>query len=286
MIEEKKIDNKIEVDKSIRLRFAPSPTGFLHIGNLRTALFGYFLAKSMGGDFILRLEDTDSKREVAGALDGILEVFKWLDIDFDEGPHKGGEYGPYTQSERIELYKPLVDELIAKNQAYPCFCTAERLDEMRKAQEEQKLPPRYDRHCRSLSPEEIKAKMEAGEPYVIRQKMPLSACVSVYDEIRGKIKFSATDLDDQVLIKSNGIPTYQFANIVDDHLMKISLVTRGDEWLPSFPKNVLLYQSFSWQAPKFVHLPLILNKGGGKLSKRQGDVFVEEIGRASCRERV
>ncbi len=276
MIEEKKIDNKIEVDKSIRLRFAPSPTGFLHIGNLRTALFGYFLAKSMGGDFILRLEDTDSKREVAGALDGILEVFKWLDIDFDEGPHKGGEYGPYTQSERIELYKPLVDELIAKNQAYPCFCTAERLDEMRKAQEEQKLPPRYDRHCRSLSPEEIKAKMEAGEPYVIRQKMPLSACVSVYDEIRGKIKFSATDLDDQVLIKSNGIPTYQFANIVDDHLMKISHVTRGDEWLPSFPKNVLLYQSFSWQAPKFVHLPLILNKGGGKLSKRQGDVFVED----------
>ncbi len=276
MIDKKKIDNEIKVDKSIRLRFAPSPTGFLHIGNLRTALFGYFLAKSMGGDFILRLEDTDSKREVAGALDGILEIFKWLDIDFDEGPHKEGEYGPYTQSERVDLYKPLVDELLARNQAYPCFCTSERLDEMRKAQEEQKLPPRYDRHCRSLSPEEVKTKMEAGEPYVIRQKMPLSACVSVYDEIRGKIKFSATDLDDQVLIKSNGIPTYQFANIVDDHLMKISHVTRGDEWLPSFPKNVLLYQSFSWQAPKFVHLPLILNKGGGKLSKRQGDVFVED----------
>lgn len=276
MIDKKKIDNEIKVDKSIRLRFAPSPTGFLHIGNLRTALFGYFLAKSMGGDFILRLEDTDSKREVAGALDGLLEVFKWLGLEFDEGPHKRGEYGPYTQSERIDLYKPLVEELLARNQAYPCFCTPERLDEMRNIQQAQKLPPRYDRHCRSLSHEEVEKNIASGMPYVIRQKMPLSACVSVYDEIRGKIKFSATDLDDQVLIKSNGIPTYQFASVVDDHLMKISHVTRGDEWLPSFPKNILLYQSFSWQAPKFIHLPLILNKSGGKLSKRQGDVFVED----------
>lgn len=259
-----------------RLRFAPSPTGFLHIGNLRSALFGYFISKSLNGKFILRLEDTDQKREVAGSLDSLLRIFNWIGVSFDEGPHKGGEYGPYIQSERIEKYKPLADELLENGSAYRCFCTAERLEQMREEQREKKLPPRYDRHCRSLSEAEINEKLTSGEEFVIRQKMPLEGEVVVYDEIRGDIKFPASDLDDHVLIKSNGIPTYQFANVADDHMMEITHVTRGEEWLPSFPKNILLYQAFNWEAPKFIHLPLILNKTGGKLSKRQGDVFVED----------
>lgn len=259
-----------------RLRFAPSPTGFLHIGNLRSALFGYFISKSLNGKFILRLEDTDQKREVAGSLDSLLRIFNWIGVSFDEGPHKGGEYGPYIQSERIEKYKPLADELLENGSAYRCFCTAERLEQMREEQREKKSPPRYDRHCRSLSEAEINEKLTSGEEFVIRQKMPLEGEVVVHDEIRGDIKFPASDLDDHVLIKSNGIPTYQFASVADDHMMEITHVTRGEEWLPSFPKNILLYQAFNWEAPKFIHLPLILNKTGGKLSKRQGDVFVED----------
>lgn len=259
-----------------RLRFAPSPTGFLHIGNLRSALFGYLIAQSLGGKFILRLEDTDQTREVSGALESLLDILSWVDIKFDEGPHVGGKFGPYIQSQRLDKYQPLVEELLAKDGAYRCFCTAERLTEMRAQQELSKLPPRYDRCCRNLSAEEIKVKLDNGEKFVVRQKLPLDGEVKVYDELRGEIKFQAADLDDHVLIKSNGVPTYHFANIVDDYLMKITHVTRGDEWLPSFPKNILLYQAFGWQPPKFIHLPLILNKTGGKLSKRQGDVFVEQ----------
>jgi glutamyl-tRNA synthetase len=263
-------------NNNIRLRFAPSPTGFLHIGNLRSALFGYFIAKSQKGKFILRLEDTDQKREVEGALDKLLEIFNWLNIKFDEGPKQGGNYGPYIQTQRLDKYQKLANELIEKGGAYRCFCTSERLEKMREGQQAQKLPPRYDRCCRDLSPSQIEEKLKNGESFVIRQKMPLEGEVIVFDEIRGEIKFPAKDLDDHVLIKSNGVPTYQFASVVDDHLMEISHVTRGDEWLPSFPKNILLYQAFNWQPPKFIHLPLILNKTGGKLSKRQGDVFVEE----------
>jgi glutamyl-tRNA synthetase len=263
-------------NNNIRLRFAPSPTGFLHIGNLRSALFGYFIAKSQKGKFILRLEDTDQKREVEGALDKLLEIFNWLNIKFDEGPKQGGNYGPYIQTQRLDKYQKLANELIEKGGAYRCFCTSERLEKMREDQQAQKLPPRYDRCCRDLSPSQIEEKLKNGESFVIRQKMPLEGEVIVFDEIRGEIKFPAKDLDDHVLIKSSGVPTYQFASVVDDHLMEISHVTRGDEWLPSFPKNILLYQAFNWQPPKFIHLPLILNKTGGKLSKRQGDVFVEE----------
>jgi len=259
----------------IRLRFAPSPTGFLHLGNLRSALFGYLLAKSWKGKFILRLEDTDQKREVEGALEKLLDILSWVGIKFDEGPHTTGHYGPYVQSERLAIYHKLADQLLAKRKAYRCFCTAERLTDMRLAQEAAKQAPRYDRLCRRLSAEEIAAKLKAGAPFVIRQRLPRQGDVIVHDELRGTIKFAAADLDDHVLIKSDGVPTYQFANIVDDHLMKISHVTRGDEWLPSFPKNILLYQAFGWTPPKFIHLPLILNKTGGKLSKRQGDVFVE-----------
>jgi len=260
----------------IRLRFAPSPTGFLHIGNLRSALFGYLLAKSWKGKFILRVEDTDQKREVEGAIGKLLDILSWVGIKFDEGPGIGGDFDPYIQTRRLEIYDRYAKELVASGQAYRCFCSEDRLAQMRADQQTHKQAPRYDRLCRDLSAEEIDNKIKEGYKYVIRQKMPLDGEVKVYDELRGEIVFKAEDLDDHVLVKSDGVPTYQFANIVDDHLMEISHVTRGEEWLPSFPKNILLYQSFGWAPPKFIHLPLILNKGGGKLSKRQGDVFVED----------
>ena len=260
----------------IRLRFAPSPTGFLHLGNLRSALFGYLLSKSWKGKFILRLEDTDQKREVEGALEKLLDILSWVGVKFNEGPHTTGDYGPYVQTERIQIYQKYIDQLIKEKTAYRCFCSEERVTDMRLAQEARKEAPRYDRLCRNLSEAEINDKLSAGENFVIRQAIPLEGEITVHDEIRGDIKFKISDLDDQVLIKSDGIPTYHFANIVDDHLMKISHVTRGDEWLPSFPKNILLFKAFDWTPPKYIHLPLILNKSGGKLSKRQGDVFVEQ----------
>lgn len=263
-------------DKKIRLRFAPSPTGFVHIGNLRAALFGFLLTKSWGGDFLLRVEDTDNKREVEGATEALLKIMTWAGIEFDEGPGIGGNYGPYIQTARLDIYKKYSDQLLAEDKSYRCFCSEERLVKMREDQNAKKLAPRYDRTCRALSKEESDKKAKAGESFVIRQKMPLEGEVKVFDELRGEIVFKVSDLDDQVLIKSNGIPTYQFANVVDDHLMEISHVTRGDEWLTSFPKNILLYQAFNWTPPKFIHMPLLLNKEGGKLSKRQGDVFVED----------
>jgi glutamyl-tRNA synthetase len=260
----------------IRIRFAPSPTGFLHIGNFRVALFDYLIAKNLGGELILRIEDTDSKREVEGAAEKLIKVLDDFGIEFNEGPHIGGQFAPYTQSERIDIYKKYSDQLLKEGKVYRCFCTEDRLIEMRANQEAHKLPPRYDRLCRELSLEESDKRVSAGEPYVIRQKMPLEGKITVHDELRSDIIFDATDLDDQVLIKSNGIPTYQFASVIDDHTMEISHVTRGDEWVPSYPKNILLYQALNWTAPKFIHFPLILNKEGGKLSKRKGDVFVED----------
>lgn len=262
-------------NNEVRLRFAPSPTGFLHIGNLRTALFGFLISQNLKGKFILRIEDTDKKREVEGAIEKLIDIVSWIGIKFDEGPLIGGDYGPYIQTQRLDIYKKYYEQLLAEGKAYRCFCSEERLDKMREEQSLAKLPPRYDRACRDLSEEESLKRALAGEKFVIRQKLPLDGEIKVCDELRGEIVFKLSDLDDQVLIKSNGIPTYQFASVVDDHLMKISHVTRGDEWLASFPKNILLYQAFNWTAPKFIHLPLLLNKGGGKLSKRQGDVFVE-----------
>lgn len=280
-------------NKKIRLRFAPSPTGFLHIGSLRTVLYNYFIAKSLGGIFFLRIEDTDQKREVAGAVEKLIEIIDWVGIKFDEGPAairktspqpspcKGegnvGEYGPYTQSERLDIYNKYKEELLAKGEAYPCFCTEERLTAMRADFEARKLPPRYDRACRDISPEEAAKRIAAGEKYVIRHKLQTEGEIIVQDELRGDIKFNLADLDDYVLIKSNGVPTYQFANVVDDHLMETSHVVRADEWLSSLPKNILLYQAFGWQPPKFIHLPLVLDKTGGKLSKRKGDVAVEQF---------
>jgi len=262
---------------SVRVRFAPSPTGFLHIGSLRTALFTYLIARSAGGKCILRIEDTDQEREVEGAVESLIEILGWVGITFDEGPHVGGEYGPYVQTQRIDIYNKYTKLLLERGGAYRCFCTSERLKEMREHQRVNKLPTRYDRKCRDLTDAEVNEKLKSGETFVIRQKMPLDGDVVVYDEIRGEIRFDASNLDDHVLVKTNGIPTYQFANVVDDHLMAITHVTRADEWIPSFPKNVLLYQSFGWEMPKFVHYPVILNKQGGKLSKRHGDVMVEEF---------
>ena len=260
----------------IRLRFAPSPTGFLHIGSLRTVLFDYLIAKTLHGKLILRIEDTDQKREVAGAVASLINILDWLGIKFDEGPGMGGDYGPYIQSQRLEIYKEHTQALLKRGMAYRCFCTADRLKAMREKQQAEKKPPRYDRACREFTEAEAEERIKSGEKFVIRQKMPLAGEIVVHDELRGDIKFMVADLEDQILIKSDGTPTYQFACVVDDHLMAISHVLRGDEWLPSFPKNILLYQAFGWQAPKFIHLTLTLNKTGGKLSKRQGDVAVED----------
>lgn len=266
----------IFMSTKVRVRFAPSPTGWLHIGSLRAVLFDYLIAKTLNGKLILRIEDTDKKRQVQGAAEGLINILDWVGIKFDEGPHLGGKFGPYTQSERLEIYKEYVEIILKNGAAYPCFCSAQRLMKMREQQQAENKPPRYNRLCRGLKKEEVEKRIKSGQPYVIRQKMPLSGEVIVHDELRGPIKFSAAGLEDHVLIKSDGMPTYQFASVVDDHLMKISHVLRGDEWISSFPKNILLYQAFNWTAPKFIHLTLTLNKTGGKLSKRQGDVAVED----------
>jgi len=260
----------------IRLRFAPSPTGFVHIGSLRTVLFNYLITKNLNGKLILRIEDTDQKRTIEGAQENLINILNWLGITFDEGPHIGGEFAPYIQSERRNIYEKWLEKLLEIDGAYHCFCTPERLEKMRTDQQSKKLPPRYDRCCRDLSPQDCRQKLENGEKFVIRQKMPREGSVVVNDELRGEIIFHADDLDDQVLIKSDGMPTYQFANVIDDHEMEITHVVRGDEWLSSFPKNILLYQTFGWTPPKYIHIPLVLDIKGGKLSKRTGDVAVEE----------
>jgi glutamyl-tRNA synthetase len=261
----------------IKTRFAPSPTGYLHIGGLRTALFAYLIAKSQDGEVIFRVEDTDQKREIADAIDKLIEILDWAGIQFDAGAGLGGNDGPYTQSKRIKIYNEHRDKLLASGKAYPCFCTTERLQNMREKQQNNTQAPKYDQKCRNLSYEEAEKKIKAEESYVIRQKMPESVMIKVFDELRGEIEFNSQNLEDQVLIKSNGIPTYQFAVVVDDHLMGVTHVVRGEEWIPSFPKNILLYKAFNWTPPKFIHLPLVLNKGGGKLSKRTGDGSVEDF---------
>ncbi|NCF75012.1 MAG: glutamate--tRNA ligase [Xanthomonadaceae bacterium] len=260
----------------VRTRFAPSPTGFLHIGSLRTVVFDYLLAKREQGKFILRIEDTDQKRQVKGAVKNLIEILDWLGIKFDEGPGVGGKYGPYIQTERLDIYKKYIEKLVEKGEAYYCFCSENRLKRLREAQIAKKQAPRYDNHCRSLSKEEVEAKIKKGEKFVIRQKMPLDGKTEVFDELRGKIEFDNKELEDQILMKTNQIPTYQFASVVDDHLMKISDVIRGAEWISSFPKNILLYKAFGWQPPRFIHIPLTMSPKGGKLSKRDGDTAVED----------
>lgn len=270
----------------IRTRFAPSPTGEVHVGSVRTALYSYLFAKRQGGKFLLRLEDTDRNRLVPGAAENLIKVFDKLGLKADEGIGfdykkneitERGSMGPYVQSKRLTIYKHHVQKLIASGHAYPCFCSSERLEEMRKRQQAQKLAPRYDGFCRALNPKEAETKIAAGEKFVIRFKTPTEGLSEFNDLVYGKIKVQNETLDDFVLVKSDGYPTYHFANVVDDHLMQISHVIRGEEWLPSTPKHILLYQAFGWQAPAFAHLPLLLNANKSKLSKRQGDVSTQSF---------
>jgi glutamyl-tRNA synthetase len=254
----------------VRVRYAPSPTGTPHIGNIRTALFNWLFARHHGGKFILRIEDTDQTRLVPGALEAIYGSLRWLGLDWDEGPETGGPVGPYFQSERLEVYRQHAEDLVAKGHAYRCYCTPERLDQVRREQEARKEALRYDRACRELSESERRSREEGGQSYVIRFKVPLSGQTIVRDYLRGDIVFENETLDDHVLLKSDGWPTYQLANVVDDHLMGISHVMRGDEWISSAPKHVLEYQAFGWEPPVLVHLALILGKDRTKLSKRHG----------------
>lgn len=258
-------------NKTIRTRIAPSPTGEYHIGHLRTCLYDYALAKKNHGQFIIRIEDTDQKRFVSGSMERTLQVIKDYGLNWDEGLDIGGPYGPYIQTQRLDIYQKYIQELLDKGLAYRCFCTPERLDQLRDQQKKNHQVPKYDQHCLHLSPEEIQKNLNQKTPYTIRMVIPQNKTVIFNDLIRGKIKINTNDIDDQVLIKSNGIPTYHFAAVVDDHLMKITHVLRGEEWLTSTPKHILLYQYFGWEPPQFAHLTVLLNSDGkGKLSKRHG----------------
>ena len=261
----------------VRTRFAPSPTGYMHIGNLRTALYAYLLAKSNGGDFILRIEDTDQERYVDGAVDLIYRTMKETGLIHDEGPDIGGEYGPYIQSERRNIYKEYAEKLVELGGAYYCFCDKERLDDLRAKQEAAKVMPKYDGHCAKLSKEEIEEKLKAGVPYVIRQKIPRRGTTSFEDEIFGKITVDNATLDDNILLKSDGLPTYNFANVIDDHLMNITHIIRGNEYLSSTPKYNLLYEAFGWEIPKYIHCSPVMKDAHKKLSKRDGDASYEDF---------
>ena len=265
------------INEKPRVRFAPSPTGYLHVGGLRTALYNYLFAKRNSGNFVLRIEDTDRNRYVEGAVENLIKALKWAGLNYDEGPEIGGESGPYLQSERLDIYEKYSEELIEKGKAYYCFCTPERLQSLREEQEKQKLPQaKYDKHCLHLSKEEIEKNLAAGINKVVRLNVEPNQTIKFDDIIREHVEFESNNVDDQVLIKSDGYPTYHLANVVDDHLMKITHVIRGEEWLSSTPKHVLLYDAFGWERPVFAHLPLLLNPDRSKLSKRQGDVAVED----------
>ena len=260
-----------------RTRFAPSPTGYMHIGNLRTALYEYLIARKEKGSFILRIEDTDQERFVEGAVDVIYKTLKLAGLQHDEGPDIGGDYGPYVQSERKGMYLEYAKKLVELGGAYYCFCTKERLAELKESQDAAGQGHRYDRHCLSLSKEEVERKLANNEPYVIRQKMPDSGTTSFEDAVYGTITVDNSELDDQILIKTDGLPTYNFANVIDDHQMAISHVVRGNEYLSSTPKYNLLYQAYGWDIPTYVHVPLILKASGQKLSKRAGDPSFEDL---------
>lgn len=261
----------------VRTRFAPSPTGYMHIGNLRTALYEYLIAKSQGGKFILRIEDTDQERQVEGAVDVIYNTMRMTGLHHDEGPDIGGEYGPYVQSERMGMYMDYAKELVEKGEAYYCFCTKERLESLKESNAEGAAFAKYDRHCLGLSKEEVQAKLDAGVPFVIRQKMPDSGTTTFSDVVYGDITVENTELDDQILMKADGFPTYNFANVVDDHLMHITHVVRGSEYLSSTPKYNLLYKAFGWEPPVYVHLPAVMRDAHHKLSKRHGDKSFEDL---------
>ena len=271
----------------VRVRFAPSPTGYLHIGGLRTALFNYLYARHTGGTMILRIEDTDRTRFVEGALENLLKALSWAKVEIDEGVMldesgkvtERGEYGPYIQSDRVKagIYNKYIEKLIEEDKAYYCFCSQERIDKVRDQQKADGLTPKYDGLCRSIPLEEAKKRIANGEEYTVRLKLPKNREISFVDRIKGKITFNTDDMDDQVLIKRDGFPTYHFAVVVDDHLMKITHVVRGDEWISSTPKHVYLYEAFGWEAPEYIHLPTVLNENHKKYSKRNGDGMVEDF---------
>jgi glutamyl-tRNA synthetase len=256
-------------------RFAPSPTGFVHVGSHRTALYNYLFARQQGGKFILRVEDTDRKRFVEGAVENLLSSLRRLGIEYDAGPGKEDGNGPYFQSRRSDIYRKEVERLLANGHAYRCFCSAERLEALRQEQIAKQVPSAYDGHCRELSPEEseMRAKKEA---YVIRLKVPREGVCAFHDIVRGDVEIAWQQVDDQVLVKSDGYPTYHLANVVDDHYMQVTHIIRGEEWLPSVPKHLYLYEALGWEAPQMAHLPLLLNPDRSKLSKRQGDVAIED----------
>lgn len=260
-----------------RTRFAPSPTGYMHIGNLRTALYEYLIARSQGGQFILRIEDTDQERFVEGSMDVIYKTLEMTGISYDEGPEVGGEYGPYIQSERRGIYMEYAKQLIEKKAAYYCFCTKERLESLKTGDSELGASFNYDRHCLSLSQEEIDKNLAEGKPYVIRQLVPREGKTTFHDVVYGDITVENETLDDQILIKSDGLPTYNFANVVDDHLMKITHVIRGNEYLSSTPKYNILYQAFGWEIPIYVHVPSVMKDAQHKLSKRNGDASFQDL---------
>lgn len=269
----------------VKTRFAPSPTGFLHVGGLRTALFSYLFAKHHGGTFMLRIEDTDQERFVEGAIESLIQSLHWAGITLDEGVDSDeggkviqkGEHGPYIQSERLSIYKTHAEKLLQDGNAYYCFCTKERLDELRKRQELNKQVTGYDGFCRNISLEEAQSRIEKGEMHVVRMKMPREGVTLCEDMIRGTVEFQNALVDDQVIVKSDGFPTYHLAAVVDDHDMEITHVIRGEEWLSSTPKHITLYRLFGWEPPQFAHLPLLVNVERQKLSKRHGDVAVEDF---------
>lgn len=265
------------MNQPVRTRFAPSPTGYLHLGGLRTALYTYLFAKKHGGKFILRIEDTDQEREVPGATELIYSSLREAGLFYDEGPDVGGDYGPYIQTQRKDSYLPYAMELVEKGAAYPCFCTREQLDERRQAAEARGETWKYDKHCLHIPREEAKARMASGEPFVIRQNIPETGTASFDDLLFGHIQADCATLDDNVLIKADGLPTYNFANVIDDHLMAISHVTRGTEYLSSAPKYNLLYAAFGWTPPVYIHLPVVMKDATRKLSKRHGDPSFEDL---------
>ncbi|MGH2517224.1 MAG: glutamate--tRNA ligase, partial [Ktedonobacterales bacterium] len=253
-----------------RTRYATSPTGFPHIGNYRTALFAYLIAKHSGGQFILRIEDTDRKRLVPGSIENIMEGLRWLGLDWDEGPEAGGEFGPYFQSERLAIYREHAEKLIEAGHAYRCYCTEERLEQMRAEQRARKEPEHYDRRCRYLTPDERAARAADGLASVVRFAAPVDGTTTYHDALRGDLTFDNTTIDDMVLLKSDSFPTYNFANIVDDHLMDITHVIRGEEYISSAPRYAQVYRAFGWAEPEVIHAGLVLAPDRSKLSKRHG----------------
>lgn len=261
----------------VRVRFAPSPTGYLHIGGARTALFNWLFAHKMGGKLILRIEDTDTERLKEDSVSQILTSLKWLGINWDEGPEVGGDCGPYYQSERLDIYKKYAEKLLEEGKAYYCFCSAADLEAQREKQRAAKQPFRYARTCRDLSAEEVQARIAAGEPYSVRVKIPVEGTITVHDLIHGDVTFNMDQFDDFVIVKSNGMPTYNFAVVVDDHLMGMTHVLRAEEHLSNTPKQLLIYEALGWEPPKFGHMPMILAPDRSKLSKRHGATSVEEF---------